>query len=557
MNKVLKGLVAVAATAAMAIAGFAGAASATAAQTAGGTTKLTINGASAGDTFNIYRLLNATGDADAVAYYLRTDTRDAAPADPADSGVAATAKTITDGLKKDANVADAATIETATKTVTDFLGAKKNGNSSTGDITSFGDMDQWAKIFYTNYLKDKTPAVAADYTATVAEGATSATVSDIQAGYYMIIQTNAASDNAYSVAVVSTAYAGENGLTVTLKRDVPKLTKKVKDVNDSTGNKTDWQDSADYDVNDYVPFQLTGTMPKNIAAYTTYAYTFHDTMSEGLTFVNDKDHPVKVYAVNGETKTEIKTGYDVVTTGLANKETFNVKFADLKLAEDAKGTAITINENTKIVVEYYGQLNEQSKIGAEGNPNRAYLEYENNPEAEGEGTGKTPEDKVIVFTYEVDINKVDKDSVALEGATFLLEKKNSNGEWVTVAELEATQNGTSYTSKFQRVDDGTYRLTETKAPASYTPIAPKEFTISAMHSVESDKPELTKFEITGLTDNKIENTKGTASADIVNTKGSALPSTGGMGTVMLYVAGAAVFVLAGATLVMALRRRNA
>lgn len=557
MNKVLKGLVAVAATAAMAIAGFAGAASATAAQTAGGTTKLTINGASAGDTFNIYRLLNATGDADAVAYYLRTDTRDAAPADPADSGVAATAKTITDGLKKDANVADAATIETATKTVTDFLGAKKNGNSSTGDITSFGDMDQWAKIFYTNYLKDKTPAVAADYTATVAEGATSATVSDIQAGYYMIIQTNAASDNAYSVAVVSTAYAGENGLTVTLKRDVPKLTKKVKDVNDSTGNKTDWQDSADYDVNDYVPFQLTGTMPKNIAAYTTYAYTFHDTMSEGLTFVNDKDHPVKVYAVNGETKTEIKTGYDVVTTGLANKETFNVKFADLKLAEDAKGTAITINENTKIVVEYYGQLNEQSKIGAEGNPNRAYLEYENNPEAEGEGTGKTPEDKVIVFTYEVDINKVDKDSVALEGATFLLEKKNSNGEWVTVAELEATQNGTSYTSKFQRVDDGTYRLTETKAPAGYTPIAPKEFTISAMHSVESDKPELTKFEITGLTDNKIENTKGTASADIVNTKGSALPSTGGMGTVMLYVAGAAVFVLAGATLVMALRRRNA
>lgn len=554
MNKVLKGLVAVVSTAAMAIAGFAGAASATAAQTAGGTTKLTINGASTGDTFNIYRLLNATGDADAVAYYLRTDTRDAAPAD---SGAAATAKTITDGLKKDASVAGNATIETATKTVTDFLGAKKNGNSSTGDITSFGDMDQWAKIFYTNYLKDKTPAVAADYTATVAEGATSATVSDIQAGYYMIIQTNAASDNAYSVAVVSTAYAGENGLTVTLKRDVPKLTKKVKDVNDSTGDKTDWQDSADYDVNDYVPFQLTGTMPKNIAAYTTYAYTFHDTMSEGLTFVNDKDHPVKVYAVNGETKTEIKTGYDVVTTGLANNETFNVKFADLKLAEDAKGTAITINENTKIVVEYYGQLNEQSEIGAEGNPNRAYLEYENNPEAEGEGTGKTPEDKVIVFTYEVDINKVDKDSAALEGATFLLEKKNSNGEWVKVAELEATQNGTSYTSKFQRVDDGTYRLTETKAPAGYTPIAPKEFTISAMHSVESDKPELTKFKITGLTDNKIENTEGTASADIVNTKGSELPSTGGMGTTVLYAAGAAIVLAAAFGIAFAVRRRNA
>lgn len=554
MNKVLKGLVAVAATAAMAIAGVAGAASATAAQIAGGTTKLTINGASAGDTFNIYRLLNATGDADAVAYYLRTDTRDAAPVD---SGVAATAKTITDGLKKDANVADAATIEAATKTVTDFLGAKKNGNSSTGDITSFGDMDQWAKSFYAAYLKDKASAVAADYTAAVAEAATSATVNNIQAGYYMIIQTNAASDNAYSVAVVSTAYAGENGLTVTLKRDVPELTKKVKDTNDTQGDTSEWQDSADYDVNDYVPFQLTGTMPKNIAAYSTYAYTFHDTMSAGLTFVNDNEHPVKVYAVNGEIKTEIEKGYAVVTTGLANDETFNVKFADLKAATGADDAAITVDENTKIVVEYYGQLNGEAVIGKEGNPNRAYLEYENNPEAEGEGTGRTPEDKVIVFTYEVDINKVNKDNAPLEGATFLLEKKNSKDEWVKVAEFEATKNGTSYTSKFQRVDDGTYRLTETKAPAGYTPIAPKEFTISATHDAESNDPKLTKFEITGLTDNLISNIDGTASADIVNTKGSELPSTGGMGTVMLYVAGVAVFVLAGATLVMALRRRNA
>lgn len=554
MNKVLKGLVAVAASAAMAVAGFAGAASATAAQIAGGTTKLTINGASAGDTFNIYRLLNATGDADAVAYYLRTDTRDAAPAD---SGVAATAKTITDGLKKDAKVADNATIEAATEKVTDFLGAKKNGNPSAGNIASFGDMDQWAKNFYTNYLKGETSAVAADYTATVAEDATSATVNNIQAGYYMIIQTNAASDSAYSVAVVSTAYAGENGLTVTLKRDVPELTKKVKDTNDTQGDTSEWQDSADYDVNDYVPFQLTGTMPKNIAAYKTYAYTFHDKMSAGLTFVNDNEHPVKVYAVNGEIKTEITDGYIVETTGLAKDETFNVKFADLKAAKGADDAEITVDENTKIVVEYYGQLNGEAVIGKAGNPNRAYLEYENNPEAEGEGTGKTPEDKVIVFTYEVDINKVNKDKTPLEGATFLLEKKNSNGEWVRVDELEATQNGTSYTSKFQRVDDGTYRLTETKAPAGYTPIAPKEFTISATHDTESKDPKLTKFEITGLTDNPISNTDGTASADIVNTKGSELPSTGGMGTVLLYVAGIAVFVLAGATLVMALRRRNA
>ena len=54
-----------------------------------------------------------------------------------------------------------------------------------------------------------------------------------------------------------------------------------------------------------------------------------------------------------------------------------------------------------------------------------------------------------------------------------------------------------------------------------------------------------------------DKTAGSLTTDVVNVNGSNLPSTGGMGTVLLYVAGIAVFVLAGATLVMALRRRNA
>lgn len=70
----------------------------------------------------------------------------------------------------------------------------------------------------------------------------------------------------------------------------------------------------------------------------------------------------------------------------------------------------------------------------------------------------------------------------------------------------------------------------------------------------SDNPALTSLKINQTDGDK---TNGTVQADVVNKKGSNLPSTGGMGTVLLYVAGIAVFVLAGATLVMALRRRNA
>ena len=152
MNKVLKGLVAVAATAAMAVTGFAGASTAMAVQTAGGIANLTINGVEKGDTFKVYRLLNstgkATGDDAAIAYYLRTDTRDAAPKDSA--GTIATATAVTNGLVADTTAALQAasktmptTIEGKTAAVVDFLNTKKNSttntNSSATATNNYGD----------------------------------------------------------------------------------------------------------------------------------------------------------------------------------------------------------------------------------------------------------------------------------------------------------------------------------------------------------------------------------------------------------------------------------
>lgn len=417
--------------------------------------------------------------------------------------------------------------------------------------------------------------------------------------------------------LVSTADSTEGGLTVSLKRNVPTLEKKVKDINDSNVDDVttngDWQDSADYDLNDTVPFQLTGTMPQNIAAYSTYKYVFHDSLSKGLTLDTGS---IKVYVKNGDTETELAkaaegvSGY-TVTTGdstpavdvndtklSADKKTefndatnFSVSFADLKTARTAGNGTITLDKDSKIIVRYTAKVNNNAVIGSKGNPNEANLEFSNNPNYSGETqpTGTTPNDRVIVFTYEVDINKIDDSATKkpLSGAKFKLEKKvpdlytegaqkgqqktdasgNKLYKWEQIGkEIAATEvkdGGAvkSYTAPFLRVDDGTYRLTETVAPTGYTPIAPKEFTIEASHDATSDTPKLTSFKLTGLTDSEINQTgngvTGIASADIVNVKGTGLPSTGGMGTVLLYVAGIAVFVLAGATLVMALRRRNA
>ena len=145
---------------------------------------------------------------------------------------------------------------------------------------------------------------------------------------------------------------------------------------------------------------------------------------------------------------------------------------------------------------------------------------------------------------------------------FTLYKKYKNGEseeWNKVGkEIALTRDGTeghfTYTGSFSRIDDGEYKLVETHTPAGYNTAADTLFTITADHDVLSDNPALTSLKINQTDGDK---TNGTVQADVVNKKGSNLPSTGGMGTVLLYVAGIAVFVLAGATLVMALRRRNA
>ena len=128
---------------------------------------------------------------------------------------------------------------------------------------------------------------------------------------------------------------------------------------------TGWQDSADYDIGDDVPFKLEGTVAANYAQYKQYYFAFHDKEEEGLTFNKDS---VRVYVDN----TEIKEGYTVVDNP-ADGCTFEVVFNDLMAA--AKEYKFTVNGGSKIRVEYTSKLNEKAKIGKEGNVNSASLEF--------------------------------------------------------------------------------------------------------------------------------------------------------------------------------------
>lgn len=194
MNKVLKGLVAVAATAAMAVAGFAGASTAMAAE---GDVTITIGSeatpASVGDVYAGYRLFDETeatvGEKTNVAYQKRTNWNHYDKVAKAIKGV------------------DSSATLTADSKVDDFVAAIGKFDST--------KTKRFAENLYKSLKED---GVAADAnSAAVAADAFSTTLSGPQ-GYYLIVQTTAANDAGKTMSAVIVNTAGQAGVTVSPRR---------------------------------------------------------------------------------------------------------------------------------------------------------------------------------------------------------------------------------------------------------------------------------------------------------------------------------------------------
>lgn len=435
--------------------------------------------------------------------------------------------------------------------------------------TALGNAADKAKTLTTEADAKAFAKEVAPYLTTAAGSANTVTdgkyvISGLAAGYYLVkdqdgsLTGDADAYTEYIVKVVSNT-------TATPKSSVPQVEKKVKDTNDSTSETSGWQDSADYDIGDSVPFQLKATLANNVSAYTTYKVVFHDTLSSGLTYNNDavvKVGDTVVFEANNSTNN--KNGVSVTYAGNA----LTVTIADVKTSD------INGGNNSVVTVDYTATLNANAVVGSAGNSNKVKLEYSNNPnksEAGNTETGNTPEDTVIVFTYKVIINKVDGESQALTGAEFTLEKyykgtkpdgtdyeevKSGDtvvGYWKPIAVVK-NEAGTTFT--FAGLDDGNYRLKETTTPAGYNTIDPIEFTIAANHEITSDSFNLTSLEGTvtvGTITFTANTTDGYLSSNVVNKSGATLPETGGMGTTLFYVLGGVLVV--GAVVLLITKKR--
>ena len=362
---------------------------------------------------------------------------------------------------------------------------------------------------------------------------------------------------------VGSAGASE-GAMITADNEKPDLKKEVKK-GDTYAN------AADASIGDMVEWKVSASVPSNVDQLKEYSIT--DTMSNALTWVEAEAALNITYKFNGTPVNAETTDYKLIKpTDNQEGGSWTIKFTD------AGKMKLKTNNISLIEVTFKTKLNENAKIGINGNLNDAQLDYSNaiypsvdpNP-----NDGKKPgvdhiKDQAIVYSFSIDVTKVDGNNNAtkLKGVHFDLYKYSGSVESPTESELKGAE-GTKIKTDLVTDDkgkitvkglkNGNYYLVETKAAAGgYNLLkAPVKVVIAQDYSVEK-KTTVTKDKEGNVTStttvvNKTfkgedENNAGTYSVTIENRKGFTLPITGDIGTAMFLIIGiggmlAAVYIM--------------
>lgn len=413
-------------------------------------------------------------------------------------------------------------------------------------------------------------------------------VDGLSSGTYRFIETSVGTDNKgyimdgattyeFTVDGTNVTYGGntDTDIQIPVTNDRPDMTKEVK-------NGSEWKHDADYSVGDLVPYQITVSVPANIAQLKTF------TLTDTPTNLKDDATSVKVTDKTGNTT--------IPATATADGKGFTIDFAPATLASYA---------GQDIIVTYNAELLNTAKTTTDGNPNTATLEYSNkilpetddgsNPNKPNKPGEKPTTDKItdtaVVYTFKLQIVKTaeTENGTLLANVEFDLYKEVADGTTGAATAAEVKKAGLDSSKTWKKINatslitgaegenkgivsqsglkNGEYYLVETKTNKDYNLLkAPVKVTLNIAYTTTT-KAEYNIDETgkTTLVKHEVEKTEfknaGVASDGIqiqtvINKKGFTLPLTGGMGTVLFSVIGLAL-VLAGVVVITASRKKTA
>lgn len=303
-------------------------------------------------------------------------------------------------------------------------------------------------------------------------------------------------------------------------------------------------------IGDTINYKVTYEIPVGEKGLESLVVT--DTMSKGLTFVND------VEVKNKTTIVEPKN-YNVVSSTNADGITkTTITFL--------KNYCETLEENTtqNFTITYKATLNDQAVLGQSGNTNDVFVTYRNTGDVDRDTEHKST---TKVFTYGIDLLKKGEGVDKLVGVEFTLtdendnevkvEKKDSNNFYTPDGNSNKVTTDDQGKIYIRGLKPGTYKLKETKTKDGYLllknpvviKITQKDAATGEAKATVGDK---------AVTMNSDQNNTGSATAEVpltvVNSKGFNLPATGGRGIALFTIAGIAIVAAAGSLLFM--RKRS-
>ena len=415
-------------------------------------------------------------------------------------------------------------------------------------------------------------------------------VSNLAPGTYRFIETDLGNNSGYILdgktayefkvneggkILIGDAQSTEVG-KITVVNEKPDMKKQVQNRKDNS-----WGQDADYNVGDKVPYKITVDVPKNITDLETF------TITDTPTNLKDEINSVKVKSDENLINNDNNRIYEVSQN--QDEIGFTIRFKPSAMSEYA---------GKQLTIEYQAKLLESAVTTTAGNPNTAKLEYSNmikpdqddtdNPNKDKTPGKNTIEDNAVVYTFKINVHKQDEKKTPLQGVTFDLYKEVKEG--IPGAELGNKKNGLDSDKYWLKLKsdlktneqgnisvsglaNGDYYLVETKTVNEYNLLKePVKVTLNIQYKTSMAetwewvndplnngkklvKHTITSTDTTFTGGDTTSSNEGYVTQTVINKKGFTLPETGGMGTVLFGVGGAAL-ALAGLYMILSSRKKS-